>query len=97
MEFNALVDKYPDQDQWVVTAYARIAECYENEKKYGKAAETYNRILKYTKVKQYRVAAQKHLKALKAIMAHAKAKKAPGAPGVKLTPVLAAATPEAKP
>jgi TolA-binding protein len=88
-EFNSIIDKYPEQDQWSVTAFARIAECYENQKQFQKAMETYQRILAFTKVKEYRLAAQKRMKALKIIMAsgHTKGKKksAPPAltPGVK--------------
>jgi tetratricopeptide (TPR) repeat protein len=63
-EFNDLIKKYPDQDQWVVTSYAKIAESYESQKDYWKAEAAYRRILQYTKIKAYRVATQKRLKAL---------------------------------
>jgi len=63
-EFNALIVNYPDQDQWVVTAYAKVAECYETQKKYKEAEKAYQRILKYTQVKVYRDATMKRLKAL---------------------------------
>jgi TolA-binding protein len=77
VEFNSIIDKYPSQDQWSVTAFARVAECYENQKKYSQAMTTYQRLLDFTKVKEYRRAAQKRMKALKALMAsqHSKMKK----------------------
>ena len=73
-EFNALIANYPDQDQWVVTAYAKVAECYEEQKKYSKAADTYKRILKYTKVQAFRTATLKRLKALQPFL-HPRKKK----------------------
>lgn len=73
-EFNSIITTYPDQDQWVVTAYAKVAECYEAQKKYQDAADTYNRILKYTKVKAFRTATLKRLKALKPFLHPAKKK-----------------------
>lgn len=63
-EFNALIVNYPDQDQWVVTAYAKVGECYEAQKKYQQAYDAYKRILKYTQVPMYRNATNKRLKAL---------------------------------
>ncbi|HVZ80917.1 MAG TPA: tetratricopeptide repeat protein, partial [bacterium] len=63
-EFDDLIRKYPAQDQWVVTAYAKIAESYEAQKEYTKADKAYRRILDYTKVTAYRVATEKRLKAL---------------------------------
>jgi len=68
-EFNALIDRYPDQDQWSVTAFAHIAECYENEKKFNDAYKTYQRILAFTKVKRYRTEAQRRMAILKKIIA----------------------------
>ncbi|HVM31875.1 MAG TPA: tetratricopeptide repeat protein, partial [bacterium] len=64
-EFNDLVARFPGEDQWVVTAMAQIAKCYEEQKKYEKAYQAYERILKYTKDKAYQAATLKHLKALK--------------------------------
>jgi tetratricopeptide (TPR) repeat protein len=75
-EFESLIVTYPEQDQWVVTAYAKVAECYEEQKKYQKAADTYNRILKYTKVKAFRTATLKRLKALQPFL-HPVKKKVP--------------------
>ncbi len=63
-EFNHLIVKYPSEDQWVVTAFAKIAETYEEQKDYPKAEESYKRILKYTKIPAYRNATYKRLKAL---------------------------------
>ncbi len=53
-EFNHLILKYPSQDQWVVTAFAKIAESYEEQKQYPKAEAEYKQILKYTQIKAYR-------------------------------------------
>jgi tetratricopeptide (TPR) repeat protein len=63
-EFNRLIVKYPSEDQWVVTAFAKIAETYEEQKEYPKAEAEYKQILKYTKIKAYRNATYKRLKAL---------------------------------
>ncbi len=63
-EFNDLTAKFPSEDQWVVTAFAQIAKCYEEQNKYDKAYKAYERILKYTKDKSYRAATLKHMKAL---------------------------------
>jgi tetratricopeptide (TPR) repeat protein len=63
-EFDHLIVTYPSQDQWVVTAYAKIAETYEEQQEYTKAVEEYKKILKYTKVKAYRTATNKRIKAL---------------------------------
>jgi tetratricopeptide (TPR) repeat protein len=71
-EFNAIIVNYPDQDQWVVTAYAKVAECYEAQKKYQQAYDAYKRILKYTKVPMYRNATNKRLKALEPFLHHHK-------------------------
>ena len=83
-EFNALTVNYPAQDQWVVTAYAKIAECYEAQKKYQQAADTYQRILKYTKIEVYRKATYKRIKALEPFLHHRKktAQKSDAAPAV---------------
>ena len=35
-EFNHITVYYPKQDQWVVTAFAKIAECYEEMKQFSK-------------------------------------------------------------
>ena len=58
-----------------MTAFAKIAECYEEMKQYSKAEEAYKRILKYTGVKAYRKATMKRLEVLRQVMALEKAKK----------------------
>jgi len=71
-EFNSLIVTYPAQDQWVVTAYAKVGECYEAQKKYQQAYDAYKRILKYTQVPMYRNATNKRLKALEPFLHHHK-------------------------
>jgi tetratricopeptide (TPR) repeat protein len=79
--FNALTVKYPKQDQWVVTAFARMAECHEAKGEYKQAADVYNRIIKYTGVKAWKDSARKRLAAIQKYLpkpapAPAKGKKA---------------------
>jgi TolA-binding protein len=62
--FNALTLKYPKQDQWVVTSFARMAECHEAKGEYAKAADVYKRIIKYTGVKAWKDSAKKRLAAI---------------------------------
>jgi len=78
-EFNRLTKKYPKEDEWCVTAMAKVAECYEEQGKYESAEKEYRRILKYTGVKMWRDSALKRLKALEPYL-----KKA--APSVKTEP-----------
>ncbi|MGH7739633.1 MAG: tetratricopeptide repeat protein, partial [bacterium] len=73
-EFNELTVRFPSEDQWVVTAYAQIAKCYEEQKKYQQAYQAYERILRYTKDKTYRAATYKHLNALKPFLGKSKAR-----------------------
>lgn len=67
-DFNRLIIHFPSQDQWAITAFAKIAECYETQKQYSKAAEAYKQILTYTKIKTFREATLKRLKALEPLL-----------------------------
>jgi tetratricopeptide (TPR) repeat protein len=63
-EFKNLLNKYPTQGLWCVSAMAQIAECYESLQQYSLAANYYKKIIHYTNIASFQKAAQLRLKAL---------------------------------